>query len=635
MPNTNRSPSCTVPASSPTASTRFSPPARTSFGANETADNSDTTGEATAGATSAPAVATSPGRRRRALLWSAAVLAGAAVALALFGRGSGLKTRAIQLVNPHYHYAHTPLRVVSSTPADADNGVAVDTDITLVVKTIGGRINASSINPDRVSLVRTPDQVIVPTTVTVAGDRGDRLVIHPAGPLDLHTDYTVFVTDGVVDQSGNPILPHQMSFVTAGHVDPALRFDKVAQPTATGAGFTSLVFGPDHRLYAGADDGRIFRFPVSEDGTLGAPQIITALADANHGKRLITGFCFDPSSTADRPIVYVSNAFYGFHNCPDFTSKMTRMSGSDLATVEDVVINLPRSAKDHMINQPSFGPDGALYWPQPSNSAFGAPDPEWSNRPEHLLNASILRLDLSKLKAGETLDAKTKDAGGAYDPFAPDAPLTIYAYGVRLAFDLCWHSNGHLYAAVNGSSPGGNTPAGPGVPAVKEAAFVEDDWLFRITPGKYYGHPNPAAGHFVFNGGNPTAGHDFADLFQYPVGTRPDSNWERPAYVFGRHRSADGTIEYTNVTAFGGKLRGKLMICRYNWGSDVLVLGLDVDGNVISSEFGIPGLSDFEAPLDLIEDRRNGNVYVAEYGAQRITLARPASPATKTTADAK
>ncbi|HEV7807455.1 MAG TPA: choice-of-anchor D domain-containing protein, partial [Solirubrobacteraceae bacterium] len=37
----------------------------------------------------------------------------------------------------------------------------------------------------------------------------------------------------------------------------------------------------------------------------------------------------------------------------------------------------------------------------------------------------------------------------------------------------------------------------------------------------------------------------------------------------------------------------------------------------------IPGLTGFVDPLDLIEDRRNGNLYVTELGASRITLLRP------------
>ena len=35
---------------------------------------------------------------------------------------------------------------------------------------------------------------------------------------------------------------------------------------------------------------------------------------------------------------------------------------------------------------------------------------------------------------------------------APDAPLTLYASGVRVGYDMLWHSNGSLYTAVNGSA---------------------------------------------------------------------------------------------------------------------------------------------------------------------------------------
>ena len=64
-------------------------------------------------------------------------------------------------------------------------------------------------------------------------------------------------------------------------------------------------------------------------------------------------------------------------------------------------------------------------------------------------------------------------------------------------------------------------------------------------------------------------------------------------------------------------------MCRYNAGSDLLCLSLDVDGNVRSATAGIPGLSALTNPFDLAEDVRTGNVYVAEYGARRITLMRP------------
>jgi hypothetical protein len=67
------------------------------------------------------------------------------------------------------------------------------------------------------------------------------------------------------------------------------------------------------------------------------------------------------------------------------------------------------------------------------------------------------------------------------------------------------------------------------------------------------------------------------------------------------------------------------MVCRYNIGADIIVLALDEDGDVRSSQIGIAGLGNLDNPLDLAEDPRNGNLYVSEYGRQCITLLRPAS----------
>jgi len=410
--------------------------------------------------------------------------------------------------------------------------------------------------------------------------------------------------------------------VAEGTADPAIRFEKVMLPQASGAAFTCVQVGPDRRLYAGADDGRILRFPIHPDGTVGEAEVIASLQSAEGGKRLLTGFCFDPSSTADEPIVWASHGFYAFKDVPDFSGRISRLHGRNLGIVDDVIVGLPRSIRDHLNNQPTFGPDGALYFPQGSNTASGAPDPDWGMRPEHLLNASILRLDVSNLRSGHPIDVRTRDADGGYDPFAPDAPLTIYATGIRNAYDLVWASDGRLYVPVNGSSCGGNTPAGSGVPGLINLPCNEDDWLFRITPGKYYGHPNPAQGHFVLNGGNPGNRHDSSIVSQYPLGTRPDPDSQPALFDFGPHISANGIIEYRG-NAFGGKLDRKLIVCRFNVGSDLICLGLGPDGKANSVQTKIPGASNFVNPLDLAEDLKTGNLYVAEYGGKCITLLRP------------
>jgi len=82
----------------------------------------------------------------------------------------------------------------------------------------------------------------------------------------------------------------------------------------------------------------------------------------------------------------------------DFSSKISKLTlkGTNFeADVQDYVVGLPRSAKDHLSNSLVFGPDGKLYMTQGSNSAMGDPDPAWYKRSERLLNGSVLQIDPS------------------------------------------------------------------------------------------------------------------------------------------------------------------------------------------------------------------------------------------------
>ncbi|HEX8911418.1 MAG TPA: Ig-like domain-containing protein [Humisphaera sp.] len=560
----------------------------------------------------------------RVALWTAVVLmAVAAAGLAARGHGWGHRAlRAVGLAKPNLE----PPRVVGTRPLNGSAHVRADEPVVVRLLLPNGALNPATVTPQNIFLTRTADEEVVEAKLAIepAADGVPTVVVHPIGGLTGGTKYTIHVTPAVKDAKGVAAVAYQSTFSTGSTADPEIKFAKVALPTAAGfgAGFTCVQFGPDARLWAGLDDGRILRYPVAADGTLGQPTVITSLQQSNGGKRLLTGFAFDPAAPADAPVLWVTHGWYGFANAPDLSGKVSRLSGTDLATAEDVIVGLPRSVRDHLTNQPSFGPDGALYIPQASNSAFGSPDADWGNRAEHRLNATILRLDTNLVTPGAPIDVRTKDVGGTYDPAAATAPLTVYADGIRLAYDLLWHSNGSLYAPVNGSSAGGNTPAGDGAPALKAIPTAERDWFFRITPGRYYGHPNPAAGHYVLNGANPTAGVDPGEVSEYPVGTKPDKAWRPAEYDFGNHVSPNGVIEYRSGV-FHGKLKGKVIVCRYSGGCDLICLDLDPAGNVKAAHVGIPGFDEMANPLDLTEDPRTGNVYVSEYGGQKLTLLRP------------
>ena len=524
--------------------------------------------------------------------------------------------------------------VRTMTPANLATDVPPTASVVADLRLPAGGVDPASLSSGSVRLTRVSDGTAVDINVITSGG-GDVINASPRAPLAANTLYRLDVTSAVKDVVGNGFSPYSMVFSTgsaSGGSGPA--FDKVASGALT-AQYTSVTKGPDGRLYAATLDGHIYRYPVNTDGTLGTPTVIDTVR--NHAtsaglpgapNRTVIGLAFDPASTAAAPILWVSDnyEFVGTYDVPDWSSKIARLSGADLGAYTEVVTNLPRSVKDHETNSLAFGPDGALYFTQGANNAMGAPDSAWGNRAEHLLNAAVLRLDPAKLPATLPLDVKTSD-GGAYDPAAAGAALTLYATGVRNAYDLVWHRNGHLYTPTNGSAAGGNTPAsttcpgysGPAVPAIASNPQAETDYVFDVKPGRYYGHPNPTRCQWVLAGGNPTGGADPFQVDAYPVGTLPDANLDLPdMYDAGLHASADGAIEYR-----GGALDGKLLVVRYSDGQDIETFDVTASGALANRTTGVTGFTGFSQPLDVTEDTATGNLYVTELGASRITLLRP------------
>ena len=540
--------------------------------------------------------------------------------------------------------------VTATRPASGATGVARDVFVAADVKlpSPGHGVDAATLNGSTVKLYRASDRKLIDATVNTTGG-GDAIVLTPKSQLDANTSYTFEINDGVKDTAGNAFVPFVTTFTTGTATtpaDPRVAFEKVQLTTATGAQYSGLTMGPDGKLYAATSEGLIHRFDIKPDGTLGVPEVISTVQNNNGGKRFVTGIVFDPSSTAGNLILWVTHNYFVLEGAPEWTGKISRLSGSDLGTYQDYVVGLPRAVRDHLTNQMAFGPDGKLYISQGSISAMGAPDNAWGLRPERLLAGAILKLDTSavaqRIADGQgALDVKT-DGAGSYNPFAANAPLKLYATGVRNAYDLVWHSNGSLYAPTNGSAAGGATPGfgggtfdGPRIDSGTNGPFTsppitgigtvnqtENDYLHRIVDGGYYGHPNPTRGEFVQDGGNPTSGADYEEFTQYPVGTQPDRNYRGAAYVFGKNYSPNGVIEYKS-DAFNGLLKGKLLVVRYSGGDDIVAMDVQADGSVTGMQAGFAGLGGLVDPLDLVADNVTGNIYVSEYGANKITLLRP------------
>jgi hypothetical protein len=93
------------------------------------------------------------------------------------------------------------------------------------------------------------------------------------------------------------------------------------------------------------------------------------------------------------------------------------------------------------------------------------------------------------------------------------------------------------------------------------------------------------------------------------VGTPAEPNYGGFAYDFELNKSPNGAIEYRSE-AFGGKLKGKLLVCRFSGGDDLIVLEPGtVNKDIIRATEGdkVPGFRrPFANPLDVVEDPVTG-----------------------------
>ncbi len=569
--------------------------------------------------------------------------------------------------------------VVSTTPADGDTDVPTTTDVVTTGISADGGVDPSTLTSESVYLVDVDSGERVDSRPPSTSGGFDTITLKPRQPLLAFTEYQFNVTSAVeAKDSGEAFVPYTANFTTGdSSTEGPVDIELVKQSVAARVRHSSLAFGPDGDLYATTILGEIKRYPVDSNGTLGTPQTITSLVRHEGGPRLTIGLAFDPESTPSNPIVWVTHTFIdlnSFDGSVDaginqyWSGKLTRLSGPNLETVQDVVVGLPRSNKDHVTNSVAFkdGEPDVVYFVQGSNTAMGAPDRNWGPQGERALSGAVLRLD-TNLLGSLPLDAKTEE-GGIYNPFANGAPLTVYASGTRNSYDLVWHSNGNLYVPANGSAAGGVMPryhpvndvcqnridgrpyTGPILDSpddVSSGTYTTtngtdgwlvrdqtlDDYLFKIEKGGYYGTPNPKRCEWILNGGGVGfPGYPTTDVELYPDSVGYDPNYRGPTGTFGRNISPNGSIEYKGSTF--GNLRGKLLVTRYNLGSDVVAVTLGSDGNATGNlTTPIVKKNSFVDPIDIAEDPKTGYLYVSEYdqlGRESapnagITLLRPSS----------
>ena len=569
-----------------------------------------------------------------------------------------------------------------SSGHDVNAGVSA----TIRVPYAGIGVDASTL-PGNVHLYELPSGTEVPSTVGSSGGN-DVISLAPNDPLKPSTRYRFVVTSGVLDNFGAPFVPFTSVFTTGtgavvggDEFTPLanIAFEKVELPIGAGMYWSSFAFGPDDKLYGTTVGQGLYRFTVNADGTLSNKE------DLGYQGIAMIGLVFDESATAGNLKLWVTTTTANFNEQGQWVSGISMLTGPNLATNNAVFSELPRSLSDHLTNSMTYGPDGRIYFQQGSNQAAGDLDNSWGQRGEQLLTAATLVFDPDNTQVaaassgGGAISVKTAQ-GGTYDPYASNAPLKIFASGIRNAYDLVWHSNGHLYVPTNGTAGGANSPgvtanangtftreAAAGIPGASTVDGqdvtaqcvargytggsvppianhpTQRDFLFDVVEGGYYGHPNPTRCQWVLNEGNDPANPPVSpgqNGSKYPSGIKADPNYRGIAYDFEFNKSPNGALEYKSET-FGGQLAGRLVVTRFSNNNDLIFLQPNmVTGEILGAqtEVGITGVADttmqgvggFNDPLEVVENLKNGNLYVNQYDRsgnnQKLYLLRvPAS----------
>jgi glucose/arabinose dehydrogenase len=358
---------------------------------------------------------------------------------------------------------------------------------------------------------------------------------------------------------------------------------------------TSLAFGPDGRLYVAQLDGRIIA--ITLDGQRAAAmEVITTREELGD----VLGIAFDPQDTTGPVTLYVSHSYVFKKDAPPFGGKVARLRGPEF-DVADIITGLPSTSVEHATNGMAFDAEGRLYIAQAGTTNAGVPGFDL-NRPETPFSSAILIADIS---APGFDGAITYDTPGALDTTnVLSGDIEVFASGFRNPYDVVVHSSGQIYATDNGPNPGAglrSTGCSSDGPTIWTA-----DKLNLIIEGSHYGHPNRNRGR--------------ADPRQcvFTFASASGGGVTAPIATLGYSSSANGLAEYT-ADAFGGRLRGDLIYVEW-LGARTWRVTLDENGYVEAIRRLVP--DELEQPLDVAVGP-DGTVYIAEFGANRITYFTP------------
>ena len=267
---------------------------------------------------------------------------------------------------------------------------------------------------------------------------------------------------------------------------------------------TAMAFAPDGKLYTVNLFGQVHRLTVDANYNVTRDDTIKTL-----GSRLALGLTIDPASTPSNVMVWIAHSSPSADAGEADSGIVTKLSGPDLATRDEVITGLPRSIANHSTNGLHFAPNGKLYIAQGGNTGAGAANlanTEFGDRAEQPLSNALLEADVK----APGFDGSCHNTVNMYGP--PPCDVRVWASGIRNTYNFLIHSNGKFYGGDNGLGVVGSYPptatppcTGYGDPRpVKQGGNnpgTQNDNFNLLVEGGYYGYPNPTRNECVFKDG--------------------------------------------------------------------------------------------------------------------------------------
>ena len=220
---------------------------------------------------------------------------------------------------------------------------------------------------------------------------------------------------------------------------------------------------------------------------------------------------------------------------------------------------------------------------------------------ENVLSAAMLVAHVSDPSFDGFLTYDAEDDGNLVGGVGS---VEVFASGLRSAYDFIFHSSGRIFSTDNGPNltyGDVSTSCTTSIPDVQE-----QDKLNLIVQGGFYGHANRKRGE-----------NDPRQCVWRSAHEASDADYTAPLTLLPA--SSNGIVEFQG-SAFGGQLRGNLVIAKYKGALYRVVL--TPDGSAVVPETNPPVVMHPDSGLDLTQGP-DGKLYFVRYKGGKVRFLGP------------